>query len=236
MDISARFQEIRDRIDKAARRAGREPRSVRLVAVTKTRSSEEIREAIRAGVSDVGENRVQEALVKKPSIAASVRWHLIGHLQKNKARKAVEVFDWSHSVDSVEIAERIDRFAGEMGKRQPVLVQVDLAGEATKFGLPEDELSSALEALRALPHLAVEGLMVLPPFLEDPEEVRPYFRRLRELSESARERGLLTGGELSMGMSHDFEVAIEEGATLVRIGTALFGPRPVKTTGTKQLV
>lgn len=238
MDIRARYGEVRDRIDRAIDRVGREASSVKLVAVTKTRSAEEIAHAVEVGVTDVGENKVQEAESKKPVLearGASLRWHLVGHLQKNKARKAVELFDVVHSVDSAAIGLRIDRLAGEADKVQPVLVQVDLAGEETKHGLSADELVPVLEQLSECAHLRVDGLMVLPPYLEDPEEVRPYFRRLRELSENGRERGLI-GAELSMGMTHDFEVAIEEGATYVRVGTALFGPRPKKAAGSEQVV
>jgi hypothetical protein len=219
-------------MESACRRAGRPLPDVTLVAVTKTRTVEEIASAVEAGVKDFGENRVQEAEAKLPSLASleakdgsPLRWHLVGHLQRNKVRKAVALFDRIHSLDSVELGGRIDRAAEEIGKVQPVLVQVDLASEPTKFGLPEEDLFSALEALSRLPRLSVEGLMVLPPYLPDPEAVRPYFERLRNLADGARARGL-AGKELSMGMSHDFEIAIEEGATLVRLGTALFGPRP----------
>jgi hypothetical protein len=156
-------------------------------------------------------------------------------LQKNKAKKAVELFDLIHTVDSAAIGQRIDRLAAERDEVQPVLVQVDLAGEETKDGLPEEELLPTLEKLRECSNLRVDGLMVLPPYFDDPDEVRPYFQRLRELSKNGQERGLV-GSELSMGMSHDFEVAIEEGATIIRVGTALFGPREQKVLGTEQVV
>ena len=236
MDISARFEDIRDRMEKAATRSGREPGSVRLIAVSKTRAVKEIAQAVQAGVTDVGENKVKEAETKKPEFGASPRWHLIGHLQKNKAKKAVQLFDVIHSVDSVAIGERIDRLAGELDKVQPILLQVDLAGEESKSGLPEEKLFDTLETLSRCARLRIEGLMVLPPYFDDENEVRPYFCSLRELSETARERGVLTGKELSMGMSHDFEIAIEEGATLIRIGTAIFGPRPKTPEITEQLV
>ena len=222
-------------MERAMELAGREPSSVKLVAVTKTRSVEEMATAVGAGVTDVGENKVQEAEAKKPELQASARWHLVGHLQKNKAKKAVELFDLIHTVDSAAIGQRIDRLAAERDKVQPVLVQVDLAGEETKDGLPEEELLPTLECLSECSNLRVDGLMVLPPYFDDPDEVRPYFQRLRELSGNGHERGLV-GRELSMGMSHDFEVAIEEGATLVRVGTALFGPRSRKVVGTEQVV
>jgi pyridoxal phosphate enzyme (YggS family) len=228
MEIPSRVAAIRERMESACRRAGRSPADVRLVAVTKTRTTEEVAAVVAAGVEDLGENRVQEAEVKYPAIAAlqkGSRFHLVGHLQKNKVKKAVALFDCIHSLDSVELGQKIGSSAGELGKVQPVLVQVDLASEPTKFGLPEAELLPTLESLTGLSGLRIDGLMALPPFEPDPESVRPYFRRLRELGTEAAGRGL-AGPELSMGMSHDFEVAIEEGATFVRIGTALFGPRP----------
>ncbi len=229
MDISSRVEKIHRRIEAAAARAGRSAESVRLVVVTKYRAVAQIEEAIRAGVTDIGENRVREAEQKQSTLAEKdVAWHLVGHLQSNKAKRAVVMFDWIHSVDSIEIARRLSRQATEQEKTQRVLVQVDLAGEEAKSGLPAGEIFGALEEMSRLECLSVEGLMVLPPYLPDPEEVRPYFARLRELSDAARARGCARGPleELSMGMSHDFEVAIEEGATMVRIGTALFGERP----------
>jgi pyridoxal phosphate enzyme (YggS family) len=231
MEIPSRLAAIRDRMENACRRAGRSSQEVTLVAVTKTRSVEEVARVVEAGVSDLGENRVQEAEAKLPALAAleapngsPPRWHLVGHLQKNKVKKAVALFDRIHSLDSLELGHRIDRAAEEIGKVQAVLVQVDLASEPTKFGLPETELLPTLENLTGLQRLRIDGLMVLPPFVPDPETVRPYFRRLRELGHEVFGRGL-AGRELSMGMSHDFEVAIEEGATFIRVGTALFGPR-----------
>jgi pyridoxal phosphate enzyme (YggS family) len=231
MEIPSRLAAIRERMESACRRAGRPPADVTLVAVTKSRTVEEVASAVEAGVTDLGENRVQEAEAKYPSLASleahdgsPPRWHLVGHLQKNKVRKAVALFDRIHSLDSVELGHKIDRAAEEFGKVQPVLVQVDLASEPTKFGLPEKELLPTLENLTGLRRLRVDGLMVLPPVVPDPEAVRPYFRRLRELGAEAFGRGL-AGRDLSMGMSHDFEVAIEEGATFIRVGTALFGPR-----------
>ena len=228
--IAARVAAVRERIARAAERAGRRPEQVTLVAVSKTFPAEAVRAAAAAGVRDFGENRVQEAEPKIEALAdlreAGLRWHLIGHLQSNKGKKAVALFDRIHSLDGVELAQRLDRLAAEAGRTARALVQVDLAGEATKHGVPEAELLPALEALRGLSSLRVEGLMLLPPYFEDPEHARPFFRRLRGLGERAAAAGLLSGAELSMGMSHDFEVAIEEGATLVRVGTALFGERP----------
>jgi PLP dependent protein len=231
MELPSRLARIRDRMESACRRAGRPSSEVTLVAVSKTRTVEEVASVVEAGVTDLGENRVQEAEEKLPALkalqardGAPPRWHLVGHLQKNKVKKAVALFDRIHSLDSVELGRKIDRAAEEIGKVQPVLIQVDLASEPAKFGLPETELLPALENLTGLRRLRVDGLMVLPPFTPDPEAVRPYFRRLRELGAAAFGRGL-AGDELSMGMSHDFEVAIEEGATFIRVGTALFGPR-----------
>jgi pyridoxal phosphate enzyme (YggS family) len=229
MDISCRAQNIRHRIEEAAKRAGRRPETVRLVVVSKYRTVDEIKEAVRAGVSDFGENRIQEADVKRHELdGLNIVWHLVGHLQSNKVKRALQLFDWIHSVDRLNLACRLNRLAEENGKTQRILVQVDLAGEETKSGLPASELFDALEQMGRLQHLHVEGLMSLPPFLPEPEEVRPYFARLRELRDGALRRGGVAGplAELSMGMSHDFEVAIEEGATMVRIGTALFGKRP----------
>jgi pyridoxal phosphate enzyme (YggS family) len=230
MDIATRARILRQRMDEAAERGGRRPETVRLVAVAKYRSAEEIAEAVRAGLVDIGENRVQEAEVKHRALAdENIVWHLVGHLQSNKAKRALPLFDWIHSVDSLGLARRLDRLAEERGATQRILVQVDLAGEESKAGLPAEELLGALEQIGRLEHLQVEGLMVVPPFLDDPEEVRPYFARLRELRDAALGAGAVAGplAELSMGMSHDFEVAIEEGATIVRIGTALFGERPL---------
>ncbi len=231
MEIPSRVAAVRDRMESACRRAGRNPSDVLLVAVTKMRTVDEVAAVVEAGVEDLGENRVQEAEAKYPAIAplgsrvgSRPRFHLVGHLQKNKVKKAVALFDCIHSLDSVELGQRIGSSAQELGKVQPVLIQVDLASEPTKFGLPEKELLPSLENLTVLPSLRIDGLMALPPFEPDPESVRPYFRRLRELGAEAFGRGL-AGRELSMGMSHDFEVAIEEGATFIRVGTALFGPR-----------
>jgi pyridoxal phosphate enzyme (YggS family) len=220
---------VRERIARAAARASRPPNEVRLVAVSKTFPAEAVREAFAAGVREFGENRVQEAEPKASALldlaASGLRWHLVGHLQSNKARKAVSLFALVQSVDSVELAERLARLGTETGRPVRGLVQVDLAGEATKFGLAEAGLMGALEAMRGLTGLQVQGLMVLPPYFDEAEAARPYFRRLRGLAERAAEAGLLAGRELSMGMSHDLEVAVEEGATIVRVGTAIFGER-----------
>ena len=227
--IADRVAAVRERIARAAERASRSPADVTLVAVSKTQPPEAVRAAFAAGVRDFGENRVQEA---EPKVAATtdlgpagLRWHLVGHLQSNKARRAVALFGIIQSVDSLDLASRLARLGSEAAHPVRALVQVDLAGEETKFGLPEAEVLPALEALRGEPGLSVEGLMVLPPLFDDPEEARPYFRRLSALRDRARAAGLLAGRELSMGMSHDFEAAVEEGATIVRVGTAIFGER-----------
>lgn len=228
-DFRSRLSSVRRRMEEAAHRAGRAVSSVRLVAVSKYRTAQEIEEACRAGVTDIGENRVQEVEQKHPTLEGrGIVWHLVGHLQSNKARRAIGIFEWIHSVDSVHLAQRLDRFAAEEGKEQRILIQVDLAAEKTKYGLPAHELFEALERIDRLANLTVEGLMVLPPFLSNPEEVRPYFSRLRELRDQAVKKGVVGGrlAQLSMGMTHDFEVAIEEGATMIRVGTALFGERP----------
>jgi pyridoxal phosphate enzyme (YggS family) len=227
--IADRVAAVRERIARAADRASRSPGDVTLVAISKTHPADAVRAAFAAGVRDFGENRVQEA---EPKIAATADlaasglcWHLVGHLQSNKVRRAAALFGVVQSVDSLELAERLARFGTEAGRPVRGLVQVDLAGEETKFGLPEAELFPVLEALRGREGLRVEGLMVLPPYFEDPERARPYFRHLRSLHDRAQAAGLLEGRELSMGMSHDFEAAVEEGATIVRIGTAIFGER-----------
>jgi pyridoxal phosphate enzyme (YggS family) len=226
-EIRERLARVRDRVARAAEFAGRSAENITLIAVSKTFDSTTVQKAVDAGASELGENRVQEALAKVGLVQGDVRWHLIGHLQSNKARQAVETFDVIHTVDSSELAGRLDRIAGEMGRRPSVLVQVDLAQEATKSGARETELTSIIETLDSSRHLKFQGLMTLPPFFDSPEQTRPYFRELREIFEGlnrsrSSERKLT---ELSMGMSHDFEVAIEEGATMVRVGTAIFGSR-----------
>jgi pyridoxal phosphate enzyme (YggS family) len=221
---------VRDRIARAAARSGREAGAITLVAVSKTHPAEAVAEAFAAGVRDFGENKVQEAEGKVEALAGlraqGLRWHLIGHLQSNKARRAAAVFDHLQSVDEAALARRLDRIAVELDRRLDVLVQVELGGEATKSGLRPEALLPALEAMRPLERVRAVGLMTVPPYSDDPEEMRPFFARLRALAEEAHGRGLLQGRALSMGMSGDYEVAIEEGATLVRVGTALFGERP----------
>jgi PLP dependent protein len=230
--IADRVAAVRERIARAAARAGRKDGEVTLVAVAKTHPPERVREAFAAGLRDFGENKVQETEGKVAALAdlAGARWHMVGHLQANKARKAVTLFDRIHSLDDVSLARRLEKAGAEQRKRVRVLVQVDLAGEKTKFGLDEARLFPALEMMRGLKSVRVEGLMGFPPYEDDPERARPHFRRLRELRDAALARDLLLGRDLSMGMSHDLEVAIEEGATLVRVGTALFGERNTQET------
>jgi len=209
----------------AAGRAGREAASVTLVAVSKTVPVEVVREALAAGVTILGENRVQEARDKIAVLSGRATWHLVGHLQTNKAKLAVQLFDLIHSLDSPRLAEALDRSAEQAGRVVRCLVEVNLGGEESKSGTTEEGVRPLLEEAARLAHLRIEGLMTVPPFLPDPEQVRPFFRRLRSLRDKLAGEGFRLA-ELSMGMTHDFEVAIEEGATMVRIGTAIFGPRP----------
>jgi PLP dependent protein len=227
-EIRDRLVQVRQRIARVAEQAGRSADQVTLITVSKTFEPSIVQQAVDAGAHDLGENRVQEAVPKMSQIKGNVRWHLIGHLQSNKARHAVESFDVIHTVDSVQLAERLDRLAGEFGRHPSVLVQVDLAHEPTKSGADEDELPQLVAALDQSANLDFRGLMVMPPFFDSAEQTRPYFRKLAEilkqLNQSRPQANRLT--ELSMGMTHDFEVAIEEGATMVRVGTAIFGTRP----------
>ena len=212
----------------AAGTAGRDPSSIRLVAVSKTFPAEAVRSAFAAGQQDFGENRVQEALQKiGETTDLTIRWHLLGHLQSNKARKAGPAFAMVQSVDSVELIQKLDAAAAEAGSALELLIQVDLAGEATKFGVPPAEVPRLFEAAAASRAARVVGLMTLPPVPDTPEDARPYFRRLRELKDQWLAAGVPAPmlRELSMGMSGDFEVAIEEGATIIRVGTAIFGSR-----------
>jgi pyridoxal phosphate enzyme (YggS family) len=224
--IRRRLAEIRRRIAAAEARAGRPPASARLIAIGKTFPAAVLRQAIEAGQRRLGENRIQEAEEKIPVLPPDVEWHLVGHLQSNKAGRAARLFHWIHSLDSVRLARRLSAAAQDAGRALEALVQVKLVAEESKSGVSPRELPELLEAAGPLPGLAVRGLMILPPLDPDPEETRPYFRRLRKLAEEAANQGLLPAHfELSMGMSHDYEVGVEEGATLVRVGTALFGSR-----------
>jgi pyridoxal phosphate enzyme (YggS family) len=228
-EIAANLADGRAQIAAAATRAGRQPADVRLVAVSKTFSADDVRAAVAAGQRDFGENRVQEGLDKLEALRdLALDWHLIGHLQSNKARRAAAVFPWIHSVDSRDLLDRLDRAAAEQGTTPSVLIQIDLAGEATKHGA---DRAAAVELVRAAADaktVRLRGLMLLPPFPDDPEDSRPWFRELRQLRDDLVTDGMPADrlAELSMGMSHDFPVAIEEGATIVRVGTAIFGRRP----------
>lgn len=216
-DVRENCRRVLERMAQAAARSGRDAASIRLIAVTKTIPVEKIREAIACGISDVGENRLQEALPKREALKNSpLTWHFIGHLQTNKARKAVETFNWIQSVDRVQLAEKLNQVAANP---IPVLIEVKLHEEPNKSGVSESALPEFVEMFPRYERLQLRGLMAIPPFLENPEDVRPYFRNLRRLAERFRL------SEISMGMSNDFEIAIEEGATMVRIGTALFGER-----------
>jgi pyridoxal phosphate enzyme (YggS family) len=229
--IAARLADIRTRIADAAISAGRDPSSIRLIAVSKTFSIDAIREAYAAGQRDFGENRVQEALQKIAAGAdLEIRWHLLGHLQTNKARKAAPAFSAIHSIDSVELLQKVDAAAAEAGRTPELLIQVDLAGEATKFGAAPEEISPLFDAAARCRAARVVGLMMLPPIPDTAEDARPWFRRLRDLRDQWLAAGVPASMlmELSMGMSGDFEVAIEEGATMVRVGTAIFGSRHVE--------
>ena len=231
-NLRARLAEVRSRVEGSARRAGRAPAEVTLVAVSKTHPAELVARAVAAGAHDLGENRVQEAEAKAAEVARlggpRPRWHLIGPLQSNKARRAVRLFDVIHTIDSAELVGRLERLCEEEGRDElPVLAQLSLAAEATKSGASEGELPALVEKFGACARVRLAGLMTMPPYFEDAEQARPYFRRLRELRDELRAAGAFRrgAGELSMGMSHDFEAAIEEGATLVRVGTAVFGER-----------
>lgn len=229
MEIQKNLQSILARIELACWRAGRSSSEVTLIGVGKTMPAEKIRQAAISGLKHLGENYVQEAREKKMSLVSmNLTWHFIGHLQTNKAKAAVEIFDWIQTVDRLELAKKLDRAASSLRNEPlPVLIEVNVGGEPTKSGVLTEEVEKFYDELLAFDGLQVRGLMVIPPYFEDPQEVRPFFRQTRELLDKLRFRSPkpeeLT--ELSMGMSHDFEVAIEEGSTMVRIGTALFGER-----------
>ena len=240
MEIAEALKSVREKINNSAVKAGRDSDNIKLIAVTKTVTIERIIEAVKAGVSILGENRVQEAREKKVRSyelgvrSEKIEWHLIGPLQTNKAKVAVQLFDLIHSVDSIKLAEELDKQAGRIGEKQRILVEVKLSEEETKHGVADKDLMELLAKISDMKNLKLEGLMTIPPFFEDPEKTRPYFKRLRELRDNINElRACLSGRQvtryalrdLSMGMSNDFEVAIEEGATMVRIGTAIFGGR-----------
>jgi len=228
--IARNLEAVKQRLEAAARRAGRDPGEVRLIAVSKTVGVELIREAVAAGHRLFGENYLQEAQGKIAALGPGVSWHFVGHLQSRKAKTVVELFDLIHSVDRLNLAQALEKAAARVGKIQEMLIQVNLAGEAAKSGAVPEATPELLREIANLPHLKVAGLMTMPPWFDEPERVRPYFRALRELRDRLREQCIVDSPltELSMGMSGDYEVAVEEGATLVRVGTGIFGARPVK--------
>jgi PLP dependent protein len=228
--IAQRVQLVLSAIRSAAEKIGRRPDSVRLVAATKTVTADRIREGIAAGLSILGENRVQEALPKVEALApAPVRWHFIGHLQRRKVRSIVGMFELIHSVDSLDLAQEIDRRAGEAGQSQDILLEVNIGGETTKGGFHQDGLVQLVSTMAALPHIQIKGLMAIPPPTAESELARTHFIRLRELAEAIAAQRIpgVVMDELSMGMSNDYEIAVQEGATLVRVGSAIFGARHV---------
>jgi PLP dependent protein len=226
MDLETNVRAVQQRIEAACGRAGRAPASVTLVAVTKGQPPEVVCAAAEAGLSLFGENKVQEAKAKVPLCPGRLRWHMIGHLQTNKCRDAVDLFTMVQSVDSLHLAEELNKRAEQAAKTMPVLLEVNAVGEASKFGCRPEQLLTELGRINALPRLEIQGLMTVPPWTLDPEKIRPVFRQIRELKERCEQLLGAPLPHLSMGMSGDFEVAIEEGATMVRVGTALFGARP----------
>jgi len=226
MDLAANLELIQQQIRAACGRAGRDPSTVTLLAVTKSQPPEVVQAAAALGLALLGENKVQEAKAKIPLCPDRLHWHFIGHLQTNKCRDAVELFEMIQSVDSLHLAQEISKRAEQESKTMPVLLEVNVAGESTKFGYQPEKLLAELKAINDLPRIEIHGLMTMAPWTPEAEKVRPVFRRLRELKEQCERVLGAPLPHLSMGMTSDFEVAIEEGATLVRIGTALFGPRP----------
>ena len=230
-EIQVRIQRVQQRIADAAQRVGRHPRTVTLLGASKMVQPEWIEAATLHGIAHVGENRIQEAVAKfqrLPSLRDSATWHMIGHLQGNKVRQALELVDVIQTVDTARLAQRIDSTAGEMGRSVPIYIEVNLGLEESKTGVAPGQLLELADAIAPCQHLKLEGLMAVPPFTEDPEGARPYFKMLRDLRDTLNQRQLFDYevGGLSMGMSHDFEVAIEEGATMVRLGSSIWGARP----------
>jgi PLP dependent protein len=226
--IADNLERVREQIAQAAAKAGRVADEIALVAITKTHPTERVREAVEAGQSLFGESRVQEARAKIPELPSSLRWHFVGHLQKNKIRQAVPLFEMIHSVDSLGLAQEMNRIAEEEGMHPRVLLEVNVAGEGSKFGFSPSKLREQMEELLALPRLSILGLMTIPPLAEEAEASRKYFVQLRELRDRVQTEFRVDFGQLSMGMTQDFPIAIEEGATLVRVGTAIFGERKRK--------
>jgi pyridoxal phosphate enzyme (YggS family) len=225
VNLAENLEKIQQRIRGACERAGREENSITLLAVSKTHPPETINAAAELGLACFGENKIQEAKAKIPLCSGKLRWHFIGHLQSNKCRDAVELFEMIQGVDSLGLAQEISKRCEQAAKRMPILLEVNVAGEASKFGYRPDKLLGEVEEINALPRIEIHGLMAVPPWSPEPESSRPHFRRLRELKSECEQILVAPLPHLSMGMSGDFEMAIEEGATIVRIGTALFGPR-----------
>ena len=223
--IAENLERVREQIAQAAARAGRVAEEIELVAITKTHPAEKVREAIEAGQTLFGESRVQEARAKIPELPSNLRWHFVGHLQKNKIRHALPLFEMIHSIDSLGLAQEMNRIAEEDGMHPRVLLEVNVAGEGSKFGFSPDKLRDQMEELLALPRLSILGLMTIPPLAEEAEASRKYFVQLRELRDRLQTEFHVDLAQLSMGMTEDFVVAVEEGATLVRVGTAIFGER-----------
>jgi PLP dependent protein len=223
--ISEDLERVREQIAQAAAKAGRAVDEIELVAISKTHDAEKVREVVEAGQSLFGESRVQEARVKIPELPSNLRWHFVGHLQKNKIRHALPLFEMIHSVDSLELAQDINRIAEEEGLHPRVLLEVNVAGEGSKFGFQPDTLREQMESLLALPRLSILGLMTIPPLAEDAEASRKFFVKLRDLRDQLQKEFHVDLAQLSMGMTNDFPIAVEEGATLVRVGTAIFGER-----------
>lgn len=223
-----RIAVVRERIAKACSSSGRNPSEVRIVAVAKTFGPEAVREAADCGLTVMGENKVQEAAHKIPECPGHLEWHMVGHLQTNKVKTAVQIFRMIHSVDSLRLLQAVDSACDLAGVRMPVLLEINVSGEASKFGLAPDAVAAVLEAGMSLANVEIAGLMTVPPFTEDPAESRPFFASLRDLRERYRAESGVLLTELSMGMSHDFEYAVAEGATMLRLGTVIFGNRPKK--------
>jgi hypothetical protein len=228
MDIRANLEEIKRRMEMAALASGRSREDIKLVAVTKTVDIDGIKEAINAGITSIGENRVQEMVDKYERLKDySVEWHLIGHLQSNKVKYIVDKVDLIHSIDRMSVVKEIEKWAGKVDRKIDVLIQVNVSGEESKFGLPPEKVSGFIDRIREYKNLKIKGLMTIAPYTDDPEKVRPVFRRLRDIFEGIREKGMegVNMEYLSMGMTGDFEVAIEEGANIIRVGTGIFGER-----------
>jgi pyridoxal phosphate enzyme (YggS family) len=226
MDLASNLETIRRRIEAACARAGRPESSVTLLAVTKGQPPDVVSEAAQLGLTVFGENKVQEAKAKIPLCPGRLRWHMIGHLQTNKCRDAVDLFEMVQGVDSLHVAEELNKRADQAARMLPILLEVNIVGEASKFGYPPERLLAELTQLNSLNRLEIHGLMTVPPWAAEPERVRPIFRQLRDLKSQCEQQLGAPLAQLSMGMTGDFEIAIEEGATMVRLGTALFGPRP----------